>query len=249
LNIPPTNKSTGGSVGPEKSSKKLGRSGVPLALGGALTSLGVAADMTSPKSTAMGTPDKAPKFPTTAKEVKIGKTYYDPSTSVGTSGRFARRKKVGPGKVGPGKVGSTFDQAFEYHRKAGEKEFTYGGKRYTTQMAQEQFIFNYLLDEGFASNQKSAEAIMSAMSEGWMESIVEDIAGNQYTPNPIGNAIKTGAGLIKKVLGNSSSGGTSTKPGDGKSYPDGPLWDGGGPKTSPKPPVKKGPADRDEPLW
>jgi hypothetical protein len=110
-------------------------------------------------------------------------------------------------------------------------------------------ILSHLLDEGYADTEEAATAIMVNMSEDWRESIVEDIAGNQYTPNPIGNAIKTGAGLIKKVLGNSSSGGTSTKPGDGKPYPDGPLWDGGGPKTSPKPPVKKGPADRDEPLW
>jgi hypothetical protein len=110
-------------------------------------------------------------------------------------------------------------------------------------------ILSHLLDEGYADTEQAAEAIMVNMSEDWRDSIVEDIAGNQYTPNPIGNAIKTGAGLIKKVLGNSSSGGTSTKPGDGKPYPDGPLWDGGGPKTSPKPPVKKGPADRDEPLW
>ena len=110
-------------------------------------------------------------------------------------------------------------------------------------------ILEYLVAEGYADTNEAATAIMVNMSEEWRDSIVEDIAGNQYTPNPIGNAIKTGAGLIKKVLGNSSSGGTSTKPGDGKPYPDGPLWDGGGPKTSPKPPVKKGPADRDEPLW
>lgn len=34
-------------------------------------------------------------------------------------------------------------------------------------------ILSYLLDEGFASDEKSAEAIMSAMSEAWIESIVE----------------------------------------------------------------------------
>ena len=108
-------------------------------------------------------------------------------------------------------------------------------------------ILSHLLDEGYAETPEAAEAIMVNMSEEWRESIVEDIAGNQYTPNPIGNAIKTGAGLIKKVLGNSSSSGTSTKPGDGKPYQDGPLWDG--PKTPTKPPSKKGPANRDEPLW
>ena len=108
-------------------------------------------------------------------------------------------------------------------------------------------ILSHLLDEGYADTEEAATAIMVNMSEDWRQSIVEDIAGNQYTPNPIGNAIKTGAGLIKKVLGNSSSSGTSTKPGDGKPYQDGPLWDG--PKTPTKPPSKKGPANRDEPLW
>jgi hypothetical protein len=108
-------------------------------------------------------------------------------------------------------------------------------------------ILSHLLDEGYADTEEAATAIMVNMSEEWRQSIVEDIAGNQYTPNPIGNAIKTGAGLIKKVLGNSSSSGTSTKPGDGKPYQDGPLWDG--PKTPTKPTSQKGPANRDEPLW
>ena len=85
--------------------------------------------------------------------------------------------------VGPRKIGSTFDDAFREARRK-EKEakrigdpvqttFTYGGKKYTTQMAKEQFVCNYLLDEGFASDEKSAEGIMSAMSEAWVESIVE----------------------------------------------------------------------------
>ena len=34
-------------------------------------------------------------------------------------------------------------------------------------------VLSYLLDEGFASDEKSAEAIMDAMSEAWVESIVE----------------------------------------------------------------------------
>jgi hypothetical protein len=34
-------------------------------------------------------------------------------------------------------------------------------------------VLSYLLDEGFASDEKSAEAIMGAMSEAWIESIVE----------------------------------------------------------------------------
>jgi hypothetical protein len=34
-------------------------------------------------------------------------------------------------------------------------------------------VLSYLLDEGFASDEKSAEAIMTAMSEEWKHSIVE----------------------------------------------------------------------------
>jgi hypothetical protein len=36
-------------------------------------------------------------------------------------------------------------------------------------------VLSYLLDEGFASDEKSAEAIMGAMSEAWIESIVEEV--------------------------------------------------------------------------
>jgi len=35
-------------------------------------------------------------------------------------------------------------------------------------------VLSYLLDEGFASDEKSAEAIMGAMSEAWVESIMEE---------------------------------------------------------------------------
>jgi hypothetical protein len=44
----------------------------------------------------------------------------------------------------------------------------------------------------------------------------------------------------------SISGGTSTRPGDGKPYADGPLWDGPS-KTNPQP--KKEAPNRNEPLW
>jgi len=37
----------------------------------------------------------------------------------------------------------------------------------------EEYLIDYLLGEGFASDEKSAEAIMGAMSEAWIESIIE----------------------------------------------------------------------------
>lgn len=36
-----------------------------------------------------------------------------------------------------------------------------------------EMILSYLLDEGYADNEKSALAIMNSMSEEWMESIIE----------------------------------------------------------------------------
>ena len=124
--------SSGGSTDIPKSPKGLKRLGASIA---GVAALGVASDMQSPKSTAPGTPDKAPKFPTTAKEVKKGETYYDPSTRIGDSQRFAQRKKVGPKIVGPGKVGTeaqSFDKAYGAAKaKSGMgSTFTWKGKSY-----------------------------------------------------------------------------------------------------------------------
>jgi len=45
-------------------------------------------------------------------------------------------------------------------------------------------VLSYLLDEGFASDEKSAEAIMGAMSESWIESIVEEILDEEKKEFP-----------------------------------------------------------------
>lgn len=132
-------------------------------------------------------------------------------------------------------------------------------------------ILEYLVAEGYADTNQSALVIMANMSEDWRQNIVETIAGGGYTPNPVGNAIRTGAGLLKGVMSNPSvqgaiktgsemlkkkspTGGYSTRPGDGKPYADGPLWDG--PETPVKKPTtqpqrKPSPQApmRDEPLW
>lgn len=129
------------------------------------------------------------------------------------------------------------------------------------------YLLEYLVAEGYADTNKAALAIMTNMSEEWRQSIVETIAGGGYTPNPVGNAIRTGAGLLKSVMSNPSvqgavktgsqmlkkkapTGGYSTRPGDGKPYADGPLWDG--PETpvkKPQPQRKPQAPMRDEPLW
>ena len=94
------------------------------------------------------------------------------------------RKKVGPKIVGTGSVAGDFDVAFKKARTSGQKEFEFRGKKYNTKMKENfeyennlsvygKVFIDYLLGEGFASDEKSAEAIMSAMSEAWIESIVE----------------------------------------------------------------------------
>ena len=130
-------------------------------------------------------------------------------------------------------------------------------------------VLEYLLDTGHVDTIEEANYVMLQMDSNHIQNIIETIGGNQYMPNPIGNAIKTGAGIIKKTLNNPSvsntirtgtqtiqknipSGGYSTRPGDGKPYKDGPLWDG--PEGSVKKPIpqpqKKPQAPmRDEPLW
>ena len=117
-------------------------------------------------------------------------------------------------------------------------------------------IKGHLIDEGFADTEESALAIMTNMSEDWKQSIVETIAGGRYTPNPVGNAIRTGAGLLQRAMRNPSvrlqkrvpPGGYSTREGDGKPR-ETPLW-GPGSGDAPKQPQRKPQAPmRDEPLW
>ena len=61
----------------------------------------------------------------------------------------------------------------------------------------EEVLVDYLLDEGFASDEKSAQAIANAMSESWIDSIVEqDLTARQrYLMKKVGdmNAEKSGS--------------------------------------------------------
>jgi hypothetical protein len=45
-------------------------------------------------------------------------------------------------------------------------------------------IFSHLLDEGYANTEESAIAIMANMSEGWMESIVEEVLDEEKKEFP-----------------------------------------------------------------
>jgi hypothetical protein len=93
------------------------------------------------------------------------------------------RKKVGPKIVGTGSIAGDFDVAFKKARTSGQKQFEFSGKKYNTKMKENfeyentrsirEEILSYLLDEGFASDEKSAEAIMGAMSEDWKKTIID----------------------------------------------------------------------------
>lgn len=75
-------------------------------------------------------------------------------------------------KVGPAKIGTTFEDAFRFYRKRGDKTFKYAGKEYTTKMAEE-LITDYLLSEGFVSDEKAAENLIDVMSSSWIQQIIE----------------------------------------------------------------------------
>jgi hypothetical protein len=60
-----------------------------------------------------------------------------------------------------------------------------GGEKYSSDVnpyfnprsVREEVLLDYLLDEGFASDEKSAQAIVGAMSEEWKQSIMEGPGG------------------------------------------------------------------------
>ena len=142
------------------------------------------------------------------------------ATEIGITGKPIPKKKRSPKK----------QYKFEKERRENLGQ-NVGGHTYKSDVSPNfnprsvrEEVISYLLDEGFASDEKSAEAIMSAMSEAWVESIVEGmglsvgvskLAGNVFSnprtspeegaknfqknvADPVGNAVKSTA---KSVLG------------------------------------------------
>jgi len=110
------------------------RSDLPakLVAGGSLAAELISHLRGNPKATAESKPKPKPKTKSSPSE-SVGK--YNTKDKDGT---VRSRKKVGPKKVGPKKLGTiaqAFDKAFAAARKAGKKEFTWKGKRYTTKLA------------------------------------------------------------------------------------------------------------------
>jgi len=81
---------------------------------------------------------------------------------------------------------------FSQHRMTGSGG--HGSEYQNTRSIREE-VLSYLLDEGFASDEKSAEAIMGAMSEGWMESIVEARVDDNLSNKEKSNVRNTRSGI------------------------------------------------------
>lgn len=80
---------------------------------------------------------------------------------------FEKKRRVERKKRGDDRVGNTFSQ----HRMTGSRG--HGSEHENIRSVREEVLVDYLLEEGFASDEKSAQAIAGAMSESWMQSIVE----------------------------------------------------------------------------
>ena len=91
-------------------------------------------------------------------------------TEIGITGKPIPKKKRSPKK----------QHEFEKKRRENLGQ-NVGGKTYRSDVSpnfnprsvREEVLVDYLLDEGFASDEKSAQAIAGAMSEEWVQSIVE----------------------------------------------------------------------------
>ena len=80
---------------------------------------------------------------------------------------FEKERRKERKKRGDERVGNTFSQ----HRMTGSRSS--GSEYENIRSVREEILVDYLLEEGFASDEKSAQAIASVMSEEWKQSIVE----------------------------------------------------------------------------
>ena len=132
--------------------------------------------------------------------------------------KFEQKRRKERKKRGDERVGDTFSQ----HRMTGSRG--HGSEYENIRSVREEVLVDYLIGESFASDEKSAQAIIGAMSEEWRQSIIEGmglsvggakligkIASNPRTPesqaskaaqknitDPIGFAVK---GAARAVLG------------------------------------------------
>jgi hypothetical protein len=75
-------------------------------------------------------------------------------------------------------------ERYEQEKAARGKKYSSDVNPYFNPRSVREEVLSYLLDEGFASDEKSAEAIMGAMSEAWVGSIVENRGMSHSGGNP-----------------------------------------------------------------
>lgn len=96
-----------------------------------------------------------------------------PRKNLGPKARheFEKKRRVERVKKDDPRVGDSFSS----HRMTGSRGHgsEYGVNPRISYRHNEEYLIDYLLDEGFASDERSAESIMGAMSEAWVESIFE----------------------------------------------------------------------------
>lgn len=105
-------------------------------------------------------------------QVKAGIDAKEKATAERKAERADARRPLTPAERYEQEKAARKDKSgsFSQHRMSGSRG--HGSEYQNTRSIREQLV-SYLLDEGFASDEKSAEAILGAMSESWIESIVE----------------------------------------------------------------------------
>jgi hypothetical protein len=106
-------------------------------------------------------------------EVKAGIDAKEKAAAERKAARSAAKKPLTPAERYEQEKAARKDKSgsFSQHRMSGSRG--HGSEYQNTRSIREE-VLSYLLDEGFASDEKSAEAIMGAMSEGWMDVILTE---------------------------------------------------------------------------
>jgi hypothetical protein len=124
-------------------------------------------------------------------QVKAGIDAKEKAAAERKAERAAARKPLTPG------------ERYEQEKAARGKKYSSDVNPYFNPRSVREEVLSYLLDEGFASDEKSAEAIMGAMSEEWVGSIVEggipnlNLPWNKKSSGTAQGDFEAGGGLTK----------------------------------------------------
>jgi hypothetical protein len=144
-------------------------------------------------------------------EVKAGIDAKENAAAERKAARSAAKKPLTPAERYEQEKAARKDKSnsFSQHRMSGSRG--HGSEYQNTRSIREE-VLSYLLDEGFASDEKSAEAIMGAMSEGWIDVILTEktkktevapaaktAADRAEQQNAVGAAIQANPDAFKKA--------------------------------------------------